>query len=298
MRASAFYARLPTEKAHTKSGRLDALSPAAIVSLMNREDLRVVRAVRREKARIVRGSEIITRALESGGRLFFVGAGTSGRLGVLEAAEMPPTFGTSALLIQAIMAGGRGAVFKSREGAEDDAAAASKAVRSKVRRGDVVVGVAASGATPYVRAALSSAKRRGCSTLLVSSHPYSGIRDCDLTIAPKVGPEILSGATRLKSATAAKMVLNMLTLTALIRRGKVYGNLMVDLKPVSRKLVFRAVRLIRQLGGVPEKEARRLLQEAKNAKAAILMARRNISLARARKLLDAADGSLRRALEA
>src|SRR5438874_11423192 len=195
------YARLATERANPKSRALDLLRPREIAALMNREDRRAVRAVGRVRAEIATAVNLIVAALRAGGRLFFVGAGTSGRLGVLEAAECPPTFGTPRSLVQAIMAGGRGSVFRSREGAEDDAAAARRAVRARVRRGDVVVGISASGVTPFVRAALAAAAARGAATILVARNATRAPGRA-LLIAPAPGPEVLARPTRLKADPA------------------------------------------------------------------------------------------------
>src|SRR5437660_12389634 len=184
--------RLATERRNRASAALDRMDPVAIASLMNREDARAVRAVGRVRHAIARAVDAIVAALAAGGRLFFVGAGTSGRLGVLEAAECPPTFGTPPALVQAIMAGGRASVFRSREGAEDDAGAAARAVRARVRRGDVVVGVSASGVTPFVRTALIAARRRGAATILVACNAR-GARRRGLIIAPATGPEVRGG---------------------------------------------------------------------------------------------------------
>ena len=253
---------------------------------MNAEDRRVVAAVGREAPRIARAVAVIARALGAGGRLFFVGAGTSGRLGVLEAVECPPTFGTPPRLVQAIVAGGRGSVFRSREGAEDDAAAARRVVRTRVRRGDVVVGVSASGVTAFVGAALDAASARGAATVLVACNPHPGLgRLADVVIAPAPGPEVLAGSTRLKAGTATKLVLNTLTTASMARLGKVYGNRMVDLQPRSRKLHERAVRLVTELGGVPRARARTLLADGGNVRVAIVMARTGQSAAQARKAL-------------
>src|SRR5262245_32926584 len=205
------YARLTTERANPRSRALDLLRPRQIAALMNREDLRAVRAVGRVRADIASAVGLAVRVLRGGGRLFFVGAGTSGRLGVLEAAECPPTFGTPPGLVQAIMAGGRGAVFRSREGAEDDVRAARRAVRARVRRGDLVVGVTASGLTPFVRAGLTAARACGARTVLLACNPGAGRGLADVVIAPSPGPEVLAGSTRLKAGTATKLVLNILT---------------------------------------------------------------------------------------
>jgi N-acetylmuramic acid 6-phosphate etherase len=291
------YGRLPTERANRRSANLDRLSARAIARLMNREDVRAVRAVGRVQREIAAGVDRIVTVLSRGGRVFFAGAGTSGRLGVLEAAECPPTFGTPPRLVQAIMAGGRGAVFRSREGAEDDAPAAARVVRRRVRPGDVVVGVSASGVTPFVRAALAAARRRGAATILVACNPSSTVRGA-LLIAPRPGPEVLAGSTRLKAGTATKLVLNTLTTASMARLGKVYGNRMVDLQPRSRKLRARAERLVAEVAGVSRRRAARALARAGGrARLAIVMARRGLPAAAARRALRAARGSLRAVID-
>ena len=235
------YARLPTERPNPASRRLDRLTPLAIARLMNRADRGAVRAVGRAAAPLARAVELIGARAGAGGRLVFVGAGTSGRLGVLEAAECPPTFGTPPALVQAVMAGGRSSVFRAREGAEDDAADGARQVRRRARRGDVVVGVAASGVTPFVRGALAEARRRGAATVLVTCNPGDRrARRRGWWFALAVGPEILAGSTRLKAGTATKLALNTLTTAIFVRLGKVHGNRMVDLLPRSAKLRARA----------------------------------------------------------
>ena len=279
--------RLLTERPNRASRDLDRLSPVRVARLMNREDQRAVAAVGRVASRIAEAVTLIARVLGAGGRLFFVGAGTSGRLGVLEAAECPPTFGTPPELVQAIMAGGRASVFRSREGAEDDARAAARAIRARVRAGDVVVGVSASGVTPFVRAALAAAAARGAATLLVACNPKTGVRvRADIVIAPAPGPEVLAGSTRLKAGTATKLVLNTLTTATMARLGKVYGNRMVDLQPRSRKLRERALRLVMELGRVPRARARRLLASGGSVRVAVVMARTGRSAASARRALE------------
>ena len=264
------YDRLPTEQRHPRSRTLDRLSTAALLRLMHREDARATAAVGRALPAIARAVELIAHSLQQGGRLWFVGAGTSGRLGVLEAAECPPTFHTAPSLVQAIIAGGRRAVFRSQEGAEDDRTRARQVVRRRVRAGDVIVGISASGVTPFVAEALKTAKRRGARTVLVTSHPRSAI-PAQARVRLAVGPEVLSGSTRLKAGTATKLVLNMLTLGAMVRLGKTYGNLMVDVRPTSRKLRARAVRIIRSLTGCSEHTAAQSLRAARGrVKAAVL----------------------------
>ena len=291
------YERLATERVDPRSGDLDRLSPLRIARLMNRADRRAVLAVGRAAPAIGRGIELIVRALSRGGRLFFVGAGTSGRLGVIEAAECPPTFDTPPALVQAVIAGGRGAVFRSVEGAEDDASAGARQMR-RARAGDVVVGIAASGVTPFVHGALGEARSRGAATVLVTCNPDVPRRSARIVIALAVGPEVLAGSTRLKAGTATKLALNTLTTGAFARLGKVYGNRMVDLRPRSAKLRARALRLVAELGGVEEREAARLLAaSAGSAKLAIAMARLGVPVGEARRRLRAVTGLLRQVLE-
>ena len=278
--------RLITERPNRASRDLDRLSPLAIARLMNREDQRAVAAVGREAPRIAAAVRLIARSLAAGGRLLFVGAGTSGRLGVLEAAECPPTFGTPPSMVQAIMAGGRASVFRSREGAEDDARAASRAVHRRVHRGDVVVGVSASGITPFVRAALVVARARGAVTILVSCNPRQSLgKAADVVIAPVPGAEVLAGSTRLKAGTATKLVLNTLTTSSMAQLGKIYGNRMVDLQLRSKKLEERAARLVVEIGRVPRRRAKQLLRAARNVRVAVVMARTNLSRDAARREL-------------
>ena len=292
------YDRLPTERADPRTRGLDRLSAAQIARLMNRADRRAVRAVGRAAPAIGRAVDLIVRALSRRGRLIFVGAGTSGRLGVLEAAECPPTFDTPPSLVQAVIAGGKRTVFRSAEGAEDNSPDGARQIRRRVRRGDVVVGIAASGVTPFVRAALREARRRGAVTALVTCNPQVPASAARVVIALAVGPEVLTGSTRLKAGTATKLVLNTLTTASFARLGKVYGNRMVDLRPRSAKLRARALRLVRQLGRVSPREAERLLKAADGrAKVAIAMARLGVDVREARRRLKRAAGSLRRALE-
>ena len=255
---------LPTEAINPSTLGLDKLPAADIVELMMNEDRKVVSAVQREKERIALGAEIIAEALNKGGRIVFVGAGTSGRLGVLESAEMPPTFGTDQTLVQAVMAGGRGATFKAKEGIEDNYEEGARSVtRQQFGKKDVVIGVSASGMTPFVRGALTRARKAGAKILFVTCDPRTELQTfVDLTIALSVGPEVIAGSTRLKAGTATKMVLNMLTTTAMIRIGKTYGNLMVDVRTGSEKLKDRARRIVNIVTGVEYSEADKLLRHA------------------------------------
>ena len=289
------YASLSTEKVNARSRDLDRLTPNQIVQLMNREDRRVLRAIAQGRAAIARAVQIVVNSLRQGGRLIFVGAGTSGRLGVLEAAECPPTFGTPPGLVQAIMAGGRSAVFRSKEGSEDSEKEAVSAIRRlRVGRKDAVVGIAASGVTPFVRAALRAARHQGGRTILLTCNPEPPNGLARVVIALRTGPEILAGSTRLKAGTACKMVLNMLTTASMVQMGKVFGNRMVDLEPKSRKLIERGIGLIQQLGGASDREARALFKASHgHIKAAIVMASKKVPFSKALRDLAAARGFLR-----
>jgi N-acetylmuramic acid 6-phosphate etherase len=231
----------------------------------------------------------------------FVGAGTSGRLGVLEAAEMPPTFGTPPSLVQAIMAGGRGAIFRAREGVEDNYEEGVRATsRLRPTKKDVVIGVSASGMTPFVRGSLTRARKAGATILFVTCDPKTELQTfVDLTVAPAVGPEVIAGSTRLKAGTATKMVLNMMTTAAMIRIGKTYGNLMVDLQTNSEKLKDRARRMLNVVAGVEYEEADKLLRRAHwNVKAALVMHKTRLSYTKALVLIRKSDDQLRQALGA
>ena len=292
------FGKLSTEKPNPRSRHLDRMNARGIAVLMNREDQQVIRAVHGALPQIAKAIDLITASFAAGGRLFFFGAGTSGRLGVIEAAECPPTFGTSATQVQAVMAGGRAAVFQSKEGAEDSEADAEKEVRRRVRRHDVIVGIAASGVTPFVRSALHAGRQRGARTILVTCHPTSDQRSvAEVIVGLKTGAEVLTGSTRLKAGSACKMTLNMLTMGAMVRSGKVYGHWMVDLQPKSRKLVERGKRFIRELGHVTAPEAERIFKETNgHVKVAILMAKRRISLEQAKMQLQQAGGFLGKVL--
>ena len=271
---------LPTEQINPSTLAIDKLSPADIVEGMLNEDRKMLDAVKREKDRIAVGVDIITNALRKGGRIVFVGAGTSGRLGVLESAEMPPTFGTSPLLVQAIMAGGQNAVLKARGGVEDNYEEGARSVnRLRPTKKDVVIGVSASGMTQFVRGALTRARRAGSKIIFVTCDPRTELQTfVDLTIAPAVGPEVIAGSTRLKAGTATKMVLNMLTTAAMIRTGKTYGNLMVDVQVGSEKLKDRARRIIAIVTGLDYDAADAILRKAHwNVKAAIVMQKAGLS---------------------
>jgi N-acetylmuramic acid 6-phosphate etherase len=290
---------LPTEAINSASLAIDKMSVLDIVDLVLAEDKKVVAAVHKERERIAHGIEIISAALKKGGRLVLVGAGTSGRLGVLEAAEMPPTFSTKPELVQAVMAGGQDAMFKAREGVEDNYEEGGRSLaRLRIGKRDVVIGVSASGITQFVRGALTVARKKGARIIFVTCWPGTELQNyVDLIIAPAVGPEIIAGSTRLKAGTATKMVLNMLTTVSMIRMGKTYGNLMVDVKTGSEKLKDRAQRIVSMVTGADPKEAKGLLLKAKwNVKVAIVMKKADLTLAQAVKRLKQADDSIRIAL--
>jgi N-acetylmuramic acid 6-phosphate etherase len=257
----------PTEQRNPRSRHLDRLTVRAAVDLMLREETHALRALRAEHRNIERAVTIIGRAFKLGGRLFYIGAGTSGRLGVLDASECPPTFGSQPEQVQGIMAGGPRALERSIEGAEDDAAGGAQEVRVRdVGRRDVVVGIAASGNTPFVWGGLIEARRRGARTVLVCFNPYlrvpRSIRP-SIIIAPDLGPEILTGSTRLKAGTATKVLLNTFTTLAMVRAGKVISNLMVDLSPTNAKLQERATRIVQELSGADSATARQSLEASR-----------------------------------
>ena len=288
---------LLTEKVNPRTVNIDELSCSEIIDLVSAEDQEAFYAVSRQKDSISRAADMVFRSLECGGRVFFVGAGTSGRLGVMEAAECPPTFGTDPGTVQAVMAGGRDAVWNAVEGAEDSLTASVEALRARELSGDdIVVGIAASSGTPFVISALEYAGTVGCASVLVScSEPEHA--PADLVVTLLVGPEVIVGSTRLKAATATKMALNMITTTAMVLLGKTYGNLMVDLKPTSSKLVDRARRIIADICGVGEEEAASLLSEAGgDLKAAVVMKLAGLSPGESAELLAGSGGSLKKAL--
>jgi len=292
---------LPTEAINTASQGIDKMPVLDIIDLVVAEDKKVVAAVQRERERIAHGVEIIAEALKKGGRLILVGAGTSGRLGVLEAAEMPPTFSTKPELVQAIMAGGQEAVFRAREGVEDNFEEGGRSIsRLRVGKRDVVIGVSASGITQFVRGALTVARKKGARIIYVTCWPGTELQNfVDLIIAPTVGPEVIAGSTRLKAGTATKMVLNMLTTVAMVRIGKTYGNLMVDVQTGSEKLRDRAQRIVSMVTGADPEDARALLLRAKwNVKVAIVMKKAGVPYAQAVKRLRLAHDSIHEALGA
>lgn len=285
-----------TEKPNPRTATIDQLSTLEMLEVINDEDATVAGAVRRALPDIARAVDVIAAHLRQGGRLLYVGAGTSGRLGVLDAVECVPTFGTDPDVVQGIVAGGLDAITHSIEGAEDDEDAGYHDMLARgVGARDVVVGIAASGTTPYVIGALNAGNALGAATVaVVCNQPAPMLDIAHISIAVVVGPEVIAGSTRLKSGTAQKMVLNMLSTGSMIRLGKVYGNLMIDVKVTNQKLAQRARRIVTQVTGISEDEAARLLVQTHNeAKPAIVMALLGVSAAEARARLDAANGMLR-----
>ena len=290
---------LPTEAINPHSLAVDKLPPGEIVDLMVNEDRKMLAAVQRERERIAVGIEMIATALRKGGRVVFVGAGTSGRLGVLESAEMPPTFSTEPSLVQAIMAGGQNATFAAKEGVEDNYEEGVRAItRFHPTKKDIVIGVSASGMTQFVRGALTGARKAGARIIFVTCDPGTELQTfVDLTIAPGVGAEIIAGSTRLKAGTATKLVLNMLTTGAMVRIGKTYGNLMVDVHTGSEKLKDRARRIVNIVTGLEYEESDRLLKKAQwNVKAAIVMQKTGLPYQKALARLRRAHDSMREAI--
>lgn len=293
-------AALATEQRNPRTTHIDTASVGEILRLINAEDKLVPVAVERELPAIAAAVELIVRALAGGGRLLYVGAGTSGRLGVVDAAECPPTFGTPPEQVEALIAGGREAVFRSQEGAEDDEAQAERDLDARAPgAGDVVCGIAASRRTPYVLAALRTARARGARTVYVTTNPQdTGGPPVDVAICPAVGPEVLMGSTRMKSGTAQKLVLNMLTTAAMIRLGKVYENMMVDLQLTNAKLRERALRILMIAAGTEYERAGAALSAADgHVKTALVMLRLGLPAVEARERLRRAGGFVRAALE-
>lgn len=287
-----------TEQRNLRSAEIDLASPLEIVDIMNAEDRLVAEAVATQREPIARVIGFVETAFRGNGRLFYVGAGTSGRLGILDASECPPSFGSDPDLVQGIIAGGERAVFRSQEGAEDSPAGGAAAIDEKqLGAADVLVGIAASGTTPFVRGALARARERGARTALVACTPVDAAfgDTLDALIVAVAGPEVVTGSTRLKAGTATKMILNMITTGAMIRVGKTYGNLMVDLRATNVKLKDRSERILSALTGASRDEARTLLEASGGSvKTALVMHRLNTDRAGAEQALNAAGGVVRR----
>jgi N-acetylmuramic acid 6-phosphate etherase len=287
-----------TERRNPRTASIDLASPLEIVDLINAEDHIVPDAVATQREQIARAIELAAATFRGGGRLFYVGAGTSGRLGVLDASECPPTFGSDPEMVQGIIAGGLPALTRSQEGAEDVVQNGARVIdQHGVNEKDFVIGIAASGTTPYVRAALERAAEIGATTAIVACSPPPAdlVARVDVTMLPIVGPEVVTGSTRMKAGTATKLVLNMITTGAMILLGKTYGNLMVDLRATNNKLVDRSQRIVMEVCGVSRDEAKKLLASAdKSVKTAIVMQKRGVSRVEAERLLAENGGVVRR----
>lgn len=287
-----------TEHRNPRTAQIDLATPLEIVDLINAEDALVAGAVASQREEIARAIEVAEATFRRGGRLFYVGAGTSGRLGVLDASEMPPTFGTDPEMVQGIIAGGPAALTRSQEGAEDRVESAVEDLTSHgLRRGDFLIGIAASGTTPYVRRALAHARTLGAATALVACSPPSdeARHHADIVILPITGPEVVTGSTRMKAGTATKLVLNMITTGAMIRLGKTFGNLMVDLRASNAKLTDRTVRIVMEVCGVDRAAAGELLAKADGGlKTAIVMSLIGVDRSSAEQKLAENGGVIRR----
>ncbi len=291
---------LTTERRNSSSMDIDAKSTPEILRIINDEDKKVAFAVERELSYIACAVDIIAEAFNNGGRLFYAGAGTSGRIGIQDAAECPPTYGTDPEMIQGMIAGGRPAVFKAQEGAEDlEENGSNDIIAHGVNKKDVVCGIAASRRTPYVVGAIKKAREVGARTIFITTNPRSGFDlQVDVAICPEVGPEVVMGSTRMKSGTAQKMVLNMITTACMIRLGKVYENMMVDLQMTNKKLEERSKRIVMTITGVSyERAAQTLMKANGHVKTAVVMIEANLNAEEARKRLEKGGGFVRRAIE-
>ena len=292
--------KIATEQRNPNTTHIDTLPTLEMVRLINQEDQKVALAVAQVAPEIARAIDVITRQLSQGGRLFYAGCGTSGRLGILDAVECPPTYSTDPELVQAIIAGGYPAIFRAVEGAEDDFDLGRRDLQERgFAPQDVLVGLAASGRTPYVLGAMSYARELGAAVIAVTCCPGSEVDQmADIGIAPTPGPEVITGSTRMKSGTAQKMVLNMLSTGTMIKLGKVYGNLMVDVKPSNEKLIRRCVTIVREAVGCEEDQAVSALEACGyRPKVAIVMLLKKIDAEQARELLEQAQGRIARVVE-
>ncbi len=293
--------KIATEQRNPNTMNIDTLSTLDMVKLINQEDHRVADAVGEVTDKIAQAVDVIAEKLAAGGRLIYCGAGTSGRLGILDAVECPPTYSTDPETVQALMAGGYGAIFKAMEGAEDSKELGVEDMKNiHFSQKDVLVGIAASGRTPYVRGCMEYAKQLGAPTVAVTCCPGSELDQfADIGIAPAPGPEVVTGSTRMKSGTAQKMVLNMLSTGAMIKLGKVYGNLMVDVKPSNEKLIRRCVTIVCSAAECTEAEATKALEECDyRPKVAIVMVLRGVNADTACAMLQKAEGRIAKVLEA
>ena len=294
---------LATEQINELSSNIDMMSTHDIITLINQEDAKVADAIEKEIPFIVQAVDALTERFKMGGRLFYIGAGTSGRLGIVDASECPPTFGTDPSMVQGIIAGGNEAMFAAQEGAEDSFEKGADIITEYgISAKDCVCGIAASGRTPFVRGALKEAKSIGAYTMLITTNDREQIIswniEVDTIIAPHVGPEVIAGSTRMKSGTAQKMILNMLTTGAMIRLGKSYGNIMVDLQLTNAKLQERARKIIMEIANINYDEASELLKASGgHVKTALIMSLTDIPFEKAKQLLEKAEGYIKKALQ-
>lgn len=300
--------KLSTEQRNPNSMDIDARSTTEILTIINNEDKKISKAVEEQIPFIGQASELVLRAFLNGGRLIYVGAGTSGRVGVVDASECPPTFGVPYEMVQGMIAGGEGAMFRAVEGAEDKPESGARDIDMKeVGPNDVICGIAASMRTPYVLGAVKRAKERGAKTLFVTTNPRSNLNlpeykhladTIDVAICAEVGPEVVMGSTRMKSGTAQKLILNMITTTAMIRLGKIYENMMIDLQMTNKKLVERSKNIVMIITGVDYDEAEKYLHDAKgHVKTALVMIKANVDQEEAAARLKRANGFVRAAIE-
>ena len=293
--------KLSTEQRNPKSMNIDDCSTFDVLKIINEEDEKVPLAVKKELPYIEKAVETIVKSIKKGGRLIYFGAGTSGRLGVVDASECPPTFGTPYGLISGYIAGGKEAMFRAQEGAEDyEENGAKDVIKAEVTYKDVVCGIAASRRTPYVIGAVKKAKELGAATLFVTTNPreHFNLKEVDIAICPDVGPEVIMGSTRMKSGTAQKLVLNMLTTATMIRLGKVYENMMIDLQMTNKKLVERSKRIIMTITGKSYEESSEYLKKADgHVKTALVMIKANVDVTEARTRLERAGGFVRKAID-
>ncbi|WP_234120895.1 N-acetylmuramic acid 6-phosphate etherase [Clostridium hydrogenum] len=297
---SSYLESLITEQVNENTKNIDTMSTVEILNSINNEDIKVAYVVREEIQSIAKAVDVVSEKLKNNGRLFYVGAGTSGRLGILDASECPPTYSTDPEIVQGIIAGGSKAIFASIEGAEDDEEKGRSIIKEKgMNSKDVLIGITASGRTPFVIGAMKEAKKNGIATIGISNNKNSLINEeVDIKINPVVGPEVIMGSTRMKAGTSQKLVLNMITTAAMIKLGKVYGNLMVDLQLSNKKLLDRAVRIIQYATNVQKEKAKEYLEKSEfNPKVAIVMLKAGVDKDKAQKLLEEENGFVTKAIE-
>jgi len=293
--------KLSTEQRNPESMNIDDCSTLDVLKIINEEDKKVPLAVKKELPYIEKAVDAIVKSIKNGGRLIYFGAGTSGRLGVVDASECPPTFGTPYGLISGYIAGGKEAMFRAQEGAEDfEENGAKDVIKAEVTDKDVVCGIAASRRTPYVVGAVKKAKEIGAATLFITTNPreHFNLKEVDIAICPYVGPEVIMGSTRMKSGTAQKLVLNMLTTATMIKLGKVYENMMIDLQMTNKKLVERSKRIIMTISGLSYEESSEYLKKADgHVKTALVMIKANVDVKEARMRLEKTGGFVRKAID-